>query len=113
MGNFRRDDRSGGRSFGQRDFGRRSFSDRGPREMHQAVCSTCGKDCEVPFRPTGDKPVYCSQCFEKSGGRDNPRPQNNEQLESINHKLDKILDILTKPKTEVKETKTPKKKTVS
>jgi CxxC-x17-CxxC domain-containing protein len=33
------------------------------REMHQAVCAQCGKDAIVPFRPTGQKPVYCSDCF--------------------------------------------------
>ena len=28
---------------------------RGDREMHHAVCSNCGKDCEVPFKPTGSE----------------------------------------------------------
>ena len=37
--------------------------DRGPREMHPAVCAQCGIDTTVPFRPSGDKPVYCSDCF--------------------------------------------------
>jgi CxxC-x17-CxxC domain-containing protein len=36
---------------------------RGPREMFPAVCSNCGQDTEVPFRPTSGKPVYCSTCF--------------------------------------------------
>ncbi|HEY4483059.1 MAG TPA: CxxC-x17-CxxC domain-containing protein [Candidatus Paceibacterota bacterium] len=40
----------------------------GPKTMHQATCSTCNKDCQVPFRPTGDKPVYCRDCFNKQGG---------------------------------------------
>ena len=40
----------------------RSFSS-GPREMHKAKCSECGKDCEVPFKPTEGKPVYCRDCF--------------------------------------------------
>lgn len=40
----------------------RSF---GPREMHKAVCSDCGKECEVPFKPTEGKPVYCKDCFMK------------------------------------------------
>jgi CxxC-x17-CxxC domain-containing protein len=31
--------------------------------MFQAVCNDCHKSCNVPFRPTGDKPVYCSDCF--------------------------------------------------
>ncbi len=37
----------------------------GSREMHPAVCAQCGKDTEVPFRPSGDRPVYCSDCFSK------------------------------------------------
>ena len=36
-----------------------------PREMHKAVCSDCGKECEVPFKPTEGKPVYCRDCFQK------------------------------------------------
>ncbi len=65
MGYFNRDRNSGGnRSFGRRDFGGR----RPDREMHPAVCSNCGKDCQVPFRPTGERPVYCSDCFEKNNG---------------------------------------------
>lgn len=39
--------------------------------MHQAICSQCGKDCQVPFRPTGDKPVYCSDCYEKLANNSN------------------------------------------
>lgn len=34
-----------------------------PREMHPAVCAQCGVDTTVPFRPRGDRPVYCSDCF--------------------------------------------------
>lgn len=71
MGDFRRDSgkRFGGGQrggFGGRDGGRPSFSggrDRGPVTMHQAVCDQCGKPCEVPFRPTDGKPVYCNVCF--------------------------------------------------
>ncbi|QYZ78148.1 DNA-directed RNA polymerase [Methanofollis formosanus] len=42
--------------------GRRDF---GPREMHKTVCSDCGKECEVPFKPTEGRPVYCNDCFPK------------------------------------------------
>lgn len=49
----------------QRDDDRRDRFDRGPREMHQAKCSECGKDCEVPFKPTEGRPVYCRDCFSK------------------------------------------------
>jgi len=44
--------------------------DRPRREMFPAVCSACGKETQVPFQPRGDKPVYCSDCFESvRGGR--------------------------------------------
>ena len=43
---------------------------RAPREMFPATCSNCGKETQVPFQPRGDKPVYCSDCFESvRGGR--------------------------------------------
>jgi CxxC-x17-CxxC domain-containing protein len=49
-----------------RDFGRGGGrDDRGPRQMHDAVCSECGAACQVPFKPTEGKPVYCRECFSK------------------------------------------------
>ena len=36
----------------------------GSREMFTATCSQCGQEARVPFQPRGDKPVYCSSCFE-------------------------------------------------
>jgi len=47
---------------GRKDFGR-SFQGRSEREMYPAVCHTCGTKTTVPFQPTGDKPVYCRDCF--------------------------------------------------
>jgi CxxC-x17-CxxC domain-containing protein len=41
---------------------------RGAREMFSATCSSCGKEAQVPFQPSGDKPVYCSDCFQQRGG---------------------------------------------
>ena len=37
----------------------------GPREMTKTVCSDCGKECEVPFKPTEGRPVYCRDCLPK------------------------------------------------
>lgn len=37
----------------------------GPREYHKATCSDCGQECEVPFKPTEGRPVYCRDCFQK------------------------------------------------
>jgi len=70
MGNFDRNRNSrpggGGRGFERRGgFGDRGS--RGPAEMHQAVCDKCRQNCEVPFRPTSGKPVYCSNCFKSNG----------------------------------------------
>ncbi|MBI2337618.1 hypothetical protein HYU95_00385 [Candidatus Daviesbacteria bacterium] len=98
MGNFNRGNRSG--------WERKSFSDRGSRgpvQMHRAVCDNCKKDCEVPFRPTSGKPIFCSSCFES---RNSERParfndrqvyngkSNQEQFDQLNNKLDKILAML-------------------
>ncbi len=130
-------DRKGRGSFGGDRGNRGGFGggDRGGRggfgggrgdrpDMHRATCSECGKGCEVPFRPTGDKPVFCSDCFEskRDGGndrggrnfekREQPRfsRDNREehssvnykpQLEQINATLTKILALLS-PKQEEK-----------
>jgi len=98
--------------------------------MHKTICSNCGKDCEVPFKPSGEKPVYCNECFDKKGRdsgsrrfesritkgnnfefRGNDQPQNNDQFNQLNAKIDKILSILqthfsttkseTKPEIEI------------
>jgi CxxC-x17-CxxC domain-containing protein len=65
--------------FGKREgFGKKSFGgsrgvnrDSGEeREMFDAVCSECGKACQVPFKPSGKSGVLCSDCFKKSKGSD-------------------------------------------
>ncbi|MEI6796287.1 MAG: CxxC-x17-CxxC domain-containing protein [Methanomassiliicoccales archaeon] len=33
--------------------------------MHDVKCSECGKDTQVPFKPTEGRPVYCRECYEK------------------------------------------------
>jgi CxxC-x17-CxxC domain-containing protein len=35
----------------------------GAREMHEAVCAQCSAQTTVPFRPRGDRPVYCRTCY--------------------------------------------------
>lgn len=76
MGDFNRGGNRGGGGFrggndrgGRPSFQKRSFGgndrggDRERAEMHKATCSECSKICEVPFRPSNDKPVYCNDCF--------------------------------------------------
>jgi CxxC-x17-CxxC domain-containing protein len=60
----RKAQRDGGSSGGYVSYG----GGRGGREMFSATCSGCGQEAQVPFEPRGDKPVYCSACFEQRGG---------------------------------------------
>lgn len=97
----------GNRNFGRRDFGGRS----GDRQMFKTICSKCNKECEVPFVPTGNRPVFCKDCFQSNRAsepkrsnfedrgniqviRSTGQPQYKEQFEALNQKLDKILKIL-------------------
>ena len=38
---------------------------RAAKEMFTTVCAECGKEAKVPFQPSDDRPVYCSECFAK------------------------------------------------
>ena len=135
---FRRRNKSGGRDerrSGGRD-GRRSGGfgrgrgrsggrDSRRPEMHTVVCDGCGSNCEVPFKPTGDKPVYCSDCFKQREGSDRRSGRSEmsaEQFNQLNEKLDKIMEFLQtlgmepkevveeKPKKATKTKAKPKKK---
>lgn len=106
---------------GQQGFGRSQGGDK-PRQTFRATCATCGASCEVPFRPTGERPVYCRDCFAKAGGpapaqgqrrtfdrpafgdRSAPRPAVphahsgelavvKKQLEALHTKLDTLLSL--------------------
>jgi CxxC-x17-CxxC domain-containing protein len=59
MGNFNR-----GNSYNRDN---RSDSN---RETFQAQCADCGKDCDLPFKPSGSRPVYCRDCFKKHSPED-------------------------------------------
>ena len=87
----------------------RSRDSSGPLEMHSAVCDECGKDCELPFKPTSSKPVYCSDCFRKKEGTSTGRGSSSRSfsrggdssssspdLEMIKLKLDKLEIISMK-----------------
>jgi len=117
----------GGSRGGSRDGGfggRRDSGFGGEKLMHRATCAECGSSCEVPFKPTGEKPVYCSTCF---GNRsDSPRTNDRsfsrprversapamttsvnhdaltEKVNELNAKIDRLLDILIENKGEAK-----------
>ena len=102
-------DRSGRRSFedfhkGKRDSGRVSNNysrnrrdgysrNRRDVKMTKVICSLCGKECEVPFKPTSSKPVYCDECFAKIN-KGNSNKISNKDFDIINEKLDKIMKAL-------------------
>lgn len=50
--------------FPHHDKGKQHNSPRG-RNFTQVICSDCKKECEVPFKPSGGRPVYCKECFSK------------------------------------------------
>lgn len=114
--------RSGSGNFKKSSFGGKrdsSFMSR-DKQMFSATCDKCARQCEVPFKPTGDKPVYCSDCFEKGGGsinRNNDKSTNQykDQFDALNNKLDKILKILSvnvSAREETKEATTNKKEEI-
>ena len=38
--------------------------ERGERQLYTVNCSNCGAETQVPFKPTGIRPVYCRDCFQ-------------------------------------------------
>jgi CxxC-x17-CxxC domain-containing protein len=119
-----------------KNFKKREFGDRDVNKtMFKAVCANCGKDCEVPFKPNGTKPVLCNDCFRRDNGNNShndyhrndgrqtpyqrthsyPRPQYSQtpdykrQFEELNAKLDKILKIVSPIKKEKTQEKAEEK----
>lgn len=127
MRSFDRNNNSGGGRHGRRDFGGDRNHER--PQMHTAICSNCGKECQLPFRPNSDRPVYCSDCFAKMNGSEPRRnfDRNNRrddrggnrplfrkfdndgsgkslrklQFEALDAKLDKIINLLSANNTVV------------
>jgi len=94
----------------RRDSGRKNYRD---KKTYYAVCDECGKECEVPFKPTQGKPIFCDECF-KNTPRDNNRGDKSrddknlqKQMDTINEKLDKIIQTL---ESSIKSSEKPKNK---
>ena len=111
----------GGKSFGKREPWKKDSrgGDAGSSAPHDATCADCGKPCKVPFKPNGKKPVFCINCFKKEGNapskapgdsrfakpafgerrsfspsRDGGSKNVDDQLKTINAKLDSIIEAL-------------------
>lgn len=113
---YSKGNRTGGNS--NKRYARRERSSDDRPVMHSAICSECDKECEVPFKPNGSKPVFCRDCF-KNQGDASPREasrggfsdrsfgsrparipsssgssMSSDQFKTLNTKLDKILETL-------------------
>ena len=120
MKNFKRDRKPKAKRTGK-DFGKKSFGGstrKAPKKseervMFNAICSACGINCGVPFKPSDKRPVLCKSCFkkqgraegiagsvEKTGGRSQQifapivNRQDTALLEALNDKMDEILELL-------------------
>ncbi len=65
----RKSERSGGGG----GYGSGGGYERREREMFTATCAQCGNEAQVPFQPRGDRPVYCSDCFQSQRGESTTR----------------------------------------
>ena len=73
------------------------------REMFEVICDDCGRQCKVPFKPSNDKPIYCSDCFEnhrdsnKGGRRDDRRSRDKEMFDAVCDKCGKTCKLPFRP----------------
>lgn len=51
--------------FYKRPRSRRGRTHRLVKRFQKANCCQCGKGIRLPFRPEGERPVYCKECLEK------------------------------------------------
>ena len=72
---------------------RASYGDK-RQEKFDVVCDKCGEDCQVPFRPTSSKPIFCDKCYAKGGSASVDLTDVNNRLDKIDEKVDKILALL-------------------
>lgn len=131
--------RDGNKSFGgDRGFGGNRVGSFGSNRngggrptMHKVDCSECGNVAEVPFRPTGDKPVFCNNCFggkreseskrfdsrfdkkpignpgpsySKNVVESKPDPRISEmkmQIDALHSKMDRVIEMMKKEVTKV------------
>lgn len=93
--NSRDSDRGFRNNRNSRDSGRRDNFNRSSNTRTKVICSSCKKECFVPFKPTGSKPILCDDCFRKKPRfESSENPVSKEQYEAINKKLDEILNLL-------------------
>ena len=86
--------------------------DNNRRMMYTAICADCKKECSIPFKPSGDRPVYCKDCFSRrkvinmSGMKIEEKPPVNIQEPPVKTKKKAVTVKKAVPKKKV----APKKK---
>lgn len=88
----RRDSKSDSSDRGGSRRGRPDRRDSNKIERTTVTCDECKEKCEVPFKPTSNKPIFCDDCFKKN--KDSKENESRKELEAINEKLDKIMKSL-------------------
>lgn len=90
-------DRTGNR---ERDERRGDERKKKKRKAYPAVCSDCGKDTDVPFKPDPEKPVYCKECFEKRkvAGTVPPKKEDNSMQKEAQRIKNELNGGQQKPK---------------
>ncbi|MBT3721225.1 hypothetical protein HN789_07375 [archaeon] len=78
------------------------------------MCTECGEKCEVPFKPTENKPVLCTRCFKKENYKEALVKDKNYQKEfdTLNARIDLILKEILELKEGLSKKKVVKKETV-
>jgi CxxC-x17-CxxC domain-containing protein len=62
------------------------------RVMHKAICADCKKECSIPFKPSGDRPVYCQDCFSRR-----------KMISMSGMKIEDKPIVITEPKEKIKK----------
>lgn len=79
------------------------------RQMYAVVCFDCGIDTEIPFKPIGDRPVYCKDCFAKRRSGQGPKPNNAPSIQPKEPVATEVTPAAPKKKADPKKTVTKKK----
>ncbi len=79
------------------------------RPLYQAICADCCKHCEVPFRPTPERPVYCKECFVKR--KAGHIPQDPDKGSAVQRSFKP--EVLTPPENLSKKSQVPLRAIVS
>ncbi len=87
--------------------------------LHKVICADCSRSCEVPFKPSGNRPVYCRECFAKRKNKGTFKPREERKPNEVTRpsvrlpekpKMSKPINPPKKKKPTVKKKTAVKKK---